>query len=188
MVTVLAGGWSARDHLDNLEGYVIGVNDAALLAPCHAAVSMDRLWTEHRWTQLSVRMGVEAWIRKAALKNVGRRPAWLTPFDCDHASTEFAEQAGVLNGTHSGFCALNLAYQLRPARVILVGFDMGKGPQGQAHWYPDYPWAKPGGGTGAGRFAEWAGQFEGAAARFKAAGIAVEVRGATAIPAFRELA
>lgn len=185
-VTVLAGGWSARAYLDRLPGTIIGVNDAAVFSPCDIAVSMDRLWTEHRFPHLA-EIARPAWLRRSALQNIPRPlPDWVRPFACDNESTTFAEdpQHEELNGTHSGFCALNLAYQMRPQRLVLVGFDMGKGPDGEAHWWPDYPWAKPGGATTAGKFAQWAGQFAGAAAQFKAVGVGVEVWGATAIPCF----
>jgi hypothetical protein len=186
-ITVLAGGWSARAYLDRLEGVVIGVNDAALCYPADIAVSMDRLWTEHRWDQLK-RRAKPAWIRRSALKNIPERdpavrPAWLKPFVCDHTSTVFSEDDEELHGTHSGFCALNLAYVMRPQRLVLVGFDMSKGPKGEAHWFPPYEWA-PQGATTSGKFKAWAAQFDDAAKKFKAAGVAVEVWGQTAIPAF----
>ena len=177
-ITCLAGGWSAEPYLDRLAGYVIGVNDAGLLAPCDAIVSMDRVWAEHRWGQLVERAG-PTWLRKAPPD----RPPWLTVFACDHESTIFSDQPGRLNGTHSGFCALNLAYQMRPRRLALVGFDMGKGPNGEAHWFEDYPWA-PAGATSGGKFKAWAGQFHTAARMFRSIGCEVRVLGKTAIPAF----
>jgi hypothetical protein len=186
-VTIVGGGWSAKGYLDRLEGFVIGVNDAALLAPCDAALSMDRLWAENRWDALKARAGT-TWLRLAAVKNIPEHPDWLRLFGCDHTSTVMTDAHHWLNGTHSGFCAMNLAYQMRPKRLVLVGFDMGRGPQGQAHWWPDYPWAKPGGATSGGKFRAWAAQFEGAARQFAEADISVEVWGATAIPSFRKAA
>lgn len=186
MVTVLAGGWSAKPYLDRLPGLVIGVNDAALRVRCDMAVSMDRLWTEHRWEEI-VATAKPAHIRRAALQNISARPDWLSVFECDHTSTKLSDTPGRLNGTHSGLCALNLAYQLRPERVVLAGFDMGKGPTGEAHWYPPYPWA-PQGATSTGKFKAWASQFETAARQCSAAGVAVEIWGASAIPAFQRVA
>jgi hypothetical protein len=122
---------------------------------------MDRLWTEHRWDQLKSRSAKPAFVRISALKNIEwPRPAGCRPFECDHTSTTVTDEPGVLHGTHSGFCALNLAYQMRPERLILVGLDMSQGPNGEAHWWPDYPWAKPGGATTSGKFKAWAAQFD----------------------------
>lgn len=182
-VTVLAGGWSARRYLDRLPGFVIGVNDAALKAPTHAALSMDRLWAENRWAEIQ-RRAIPTWLRRAPAR-AGEDPDWLRIFDCDHTSTTLSDEPGTLNGTHSGFCALNLAYQMRPRRIVLVGLDMSKGPRGEAHWFPDYPWAKPGGATTSGKFAEWARQFDTAARQCRDADIAVELWGDSAVPAFR---
>jgi hypothetical protein len=172
-ISILGGGHSAR-HYDRarLPGLVIGVNDAAILAPCAIAVSMDRLWTEARWTQLES-LAVPTFIRRSAIKNVGSRPPWLTIFENDHASVDMTDAAGALNGTNSGVCAINLAYQRRPERVILWAFDMNRDERGRAYWFDDYPWAKPGGATGNARYAAWAAEFAIIARQFDAEGIEV---------------
>ena len=180
-ITVVAGGWSASQfNLARLPGTVIAVNDAGLLLPhVDIIVSMDRLWAEYRFERLrGIRK--QTWLRRKTLINVDIRGCpWVTPYDCDHTSTTLSEEPGRLNGTHSGFCALNLAYQLKPAQLFLVGFDMRRGPKGEAHWFPQYPWVDKH-ATGAGRFAEWAKQFEGAAEQLKRAGIATFL--ATTLP------
>lgn len=176
-ITVLAGGWSAsKVDLRKLPGTVIAVNDAAYYAPrWDICVSMDRIWAENRIEVLSRQMK-PIWLRRSTIRNFpDARP--IVPFDCDHTSTTLAEAPAAgepqrLNGTHSGFCALNLAYQMRPRQLFLVGFDMALGPKGERHWYPDYAW-KNGGGSGAGKLAEWASQFAIAAQQFLEAQIAV---------------
>jgi hypothetical protein len=157
-VTVLGGGWSVKDvDLDRLPGTVIGINDSAVLARCDIALSMDRLWAEHRWQQVKS-LGRKLHLRRAAAKNV---PAWdgLEIFDCDHTRSEFSAEAGTLHGTNSGACGFNLAYQMRPEAIYLVGFDMGRSPTGETYWFPPYYWAAPQGGTGNARYAEWSKQF-----------------------------
>jgi hypothetical protein len=133
---------------------------------------MDRLWTEHRWPRLAA-LAPMAYIRRSALKNIAARPPWLLAFENDHTATEMSEAPGVLNGTNSGLCALNLAYQLRPSRIWLFGFDMSHGPAGEPYWYPPYPWTGPRGGTTSGKYAVWARQFDPAAKACLAAGIEV---------------
>jgi hypothetical protein len=170
-VTVVAGGWSAsRFDLSKLPGTVIGVNDAGLLVPhVDIIVSMDRLWAEHRFDRLRG-LRKPTWLRRRTLMNIDLEGCtFVTPFENDHTSTVLSEVPGTLNGTHSGFCALNLAYQLKPCELYLVGFDMQRGPKGEAHWFPPYPWSAT--STGAARLAVWAGQFEGAALQLHAAGI-----------------
>lgn len=170
-ITIVAGGWSAsRFDLAKLPGTIIGVNDAALLIPhVDIIVSMDRLWAENRVDKLRA-LRKPTWLRRKALTNIDLTACpWVTPFENDHESTELSDVPGTLNGTHSGFCALNLAYQLRPCDLYLVGFDMARGPKGEAHWFPQYPWSVN--STGAARLAVWANQFEGAALKLHAAGI-----------------
>lgn len=174
-ITVLAGGWSAsRVNLKRLPGTVIAVNDAAYYAPkVDIVVSMDRLWTEHRIGWLR-NVQKETWLRRSTTKNLtsGEADTFIRRYENDHRSTEFSDDAGTLNGTHSGFCALNLAYQMRPERLYLVGFDMARGPHDEAHWFPQYPWVH-GHATGRARLVEWSSQFGQAALQL--AGAAIQV-------------
>jgi hypothetical protein len=179
-VTVLAGGWSASQlDLHKLPGFVIAVNDAAIYAPrVDALVSMDRIWTENRFDKIC-RFARPVWLRRSTLKNIhsdGLDDIHL--FECDHTSTTLSDEPNTLNGTHSGFCALNLAYQMRPAELYLVGFDMKRGPNNEAHWFPQYPWVE-GHATGEKRLAEWGAQFDTAAHQLRAAGIATFLCGTT---------
>lgn len=43
-----------------------------------------------------------------------------------------------LNG-NSAFQAINLAYLFGSRRLLLIGFDMKLGPNGEKHWHPDHP-------------------------------------------------
>lgn len=171
---------------DNLPGHVIGVNDSAILAKCHTAVSMDRLWTEYRWPDLGG-IARRAFIRDAALKGIQDRPDWLRVFECDYKSTIFSDEPKRLNGTNSGGCALNLAWRLRPRRVFLFGFDMNRSPNGAAYWYKPYPWA-PQGATKSGKYDEWMRQMASIAEQFKAANIeVVNVSATSSIEVFRKI-
>src|SRR4029077_3462946 len=177
IVTLLAGGWSASQvDLAKLPGTVIAVNDAAYYAPrWDLCVSMDRLWTENRWHLIEHSTSKRFWLRRCTMKNVSAENlAHVTLFDNDHKASVLSDRSGTLNGTNSGLCALNLAFQMRPQRLILVGFDMALGPRGERHWFPDYPW-KSGGGSKAGKLAEWAQQMHTAAAQLDQAGIEVRV-------------
>lgn len=179
VISVLGGGWSAATYdKSKLPGLIIGVNDSAVRAPCEIAVSMDRLWTEHRWRWLQERLTQvrplrDAHIRRSALSNIADRPPWLHVFENDHMSVDLTDEPGRLNGTNSGVCAINLAFQMRPRRVILFGFDMTRSPKGQAYWFPPYEWARPEGATSAGKYRAWASEFATIARQFEAEGIEV---------------
>lgn len=188
VISILGGGWSAMFvDRDQLPGFVIGINDSAVLAKCDVAVSMDRLWTEYRWPKL-VELRNRAYIRDSALKNIPQpRPEWLRSFACDYKITTFSDYQNVLNGTNSGGCALNLAWQKRPRRAYLFGFDMNRSPNGSPYWYAPYPWALQG-ATKAGKYDEWMRQMDDIARQFKDIGTEVlNVSATSSIAAFRKL-
>lgn len=192
-ISIVGGGWSVRHvSLQHLSGQIIAVNDSALHLPAvDIVVSMDRLWTEHRWNWIC-RRATETWLRRSAVQrlDVSREIAagWLHVFECDHESTRFSESPDTLNGTNSGMCALNLAWQMRPSCVYLLGFDMCRDERGRASWYPPYPWAQPSGATSNGKYATWAKEFAEAARRFEGIGCDVwNVSPASAITAFPKM-
>lgn len=183
VVSVLGGGWTAGGYdRARLPGTVVAVNDAVFHAPCNMAVTMDRLWAEHRVPDLLGHRNLQrgpglVYVRAAAAKNLdaGQFP-FLRRFDNDHTSADMCEADPVgsrLNGTNSGLCALNLAFQMRPRRVILFGFDMNRSPEGRPYFYKPYPWAKPSGATSPGKYRAWAAEFTLAAVQFERAGIEV---------------
>lgn len=167
-ITIVGGGWSVRNIvLDEIHGLVIAVNEAAILLPrVDIVISMDRLWTEHRWQQL-VKRGGPTWLRRSAVQNVAERWESLVIFDCDHLTNTFTNEYQRLNGTNSGACAMNLAFRFRPRRLFLLGFDMNRDSKRRAYWHKPYSWSKPNGGTGDKRYREWSTQFEEAATSFK---------------------
>ncbi|WP_409188440.1 hypothetical protein [Bradyrhizobium sp. RDM4] len=187
IISIVGGGASVR-AIDpaRIPGTIIAINDAAIHLPrFDFVVSMDRLWTEYRYERLRL-LARPAHIRRAALKNLPDRWPWLTSFECDYTTAVFSEQRGVLNGMNSGQCGFNLAWQLRPAQILLFGFDMQRAADGAAYWYPPYPWSEKG-ATKNGKYADWARQFERSAKQCAAAGIDVAVVGDSAIKVFRKI-
>lgn len=177
VISIIGGGPSAKTvDLTALPGTIIAVNDAALHAPrFDIAISMDRLWLENRWGDMA-RIGKPLFVRLSAMHNfIDRvRLSWVTPFECRHETADFGNHLCTLNGPNSGHCALNLAYVLKPKRVNLVGFDMGRGPKGECYWWPEpYPWAKDSGATSDKRYMEWRAAFNRGVDQCKVAGIDV---------------
>lgn len=156
---------------------VVGVNDAAVHAKVDVALSMDRLWTEARWRNVTDR-DVHLVARMAALKNVPLHYR-ITPFACDHKSTTMSTEqiktGFVLNGTNSGMCAMNYAFHVKPRNVWLLGFDMQRVEGEPAHWYPDYEWNA--GGTKPGNLRDWSKDFDHVGEQFAKADIRVHVVG-----------
>jgi len=197
-MTIIGGGWSVLNvALDVLCGTVIAVNDAAILAPrWDHALSMDRKWAEGRIDQVVLRSSEtdpprKVWIRRSALQNLTgyvKDWPWVQSFECDHETSIFSTKHGHLNGTNSGACALNLAWQLRPNRLFLLGFDMNRDDHGRAYWYPSYPWTNGAGSTSDGKYAGWAKQFKTASSAFARIGCQVfNVSPGSAIDAFPKI-
>lgn len=176
-ISVIGGGWSLRELRPEgrarIPGFKIGVNDACTRMVVDVGLSMDRLWIEGRWSQLrNIRLPV--YVRDSALRNITKRPVWLTPFACDHETFQLSGDTGQLNGPNSGHCAINLAFQKRPTKIILWGFDMNRAPDGAPYWYPVYPWSKSSTGNTSNRsYGEWAHGFEIVADQCAAAGIEI---------------
>ena len=56
-----------------------------------------------------------------------------------HESRDGLGKAGVRTGGNSGYGAINLAYLFGCRRILLIGFDMSLGPNGERHHHPDHP-------------------------------------------------
>ena len=187
VVSIVAGGWSFYevDHR-KVPGYVVAVNGAAQHLRCrvHAVVTMDRLWAQDAWpwaVEQHRDKGGPLWslhARDAAIKNISPKERedapWLRPFRCRNTGlVPMSDDVAWLNGSNSGACALNLAYQARPRQLYLFGFDMCVSKKGLAYWYPHYAWTKKSGGTGKPKMMKWAREFDAMARQFADAGIKV---------------
>lgn len=178
-IIVLAGGSSVSEYrLRCIEdrGFLIAVNDAALYTKCDVAFTMDRLWLEGRQLLLKVLNPPSIWFRKGTPKNFLPPLDWKAFVHDAGYPTLMTKQEGKLNGSNSGTCAVNLAFQRAincrnqqiGSRVFLFGFDMQRGPRGEKHWYPDYPWADAEhSGTKVGTYIDWANEFEDIYRQFK---------------------
>lgn len=161
-VIVIGGGWSISQlplqETDLKEyGLVIGVNDAAIHARVHVAVTMDRLWLENRAETLEF-MNMPVHFRAGICKNV-KEPRLGIPFKNNNIMRAGMSAApGELFGDNSGACAVNLAFKQGTKRIYLLGFDMQNGPNGERHWYPPYPWSE-GGGSSDGKLKQWSEEW-----------------------------
>ena len=49
------------------------------------------------------------------------------------------DPSGLRTGRNSGYQAMNLAVHLGASRIVLLGYDMQRGPKGESHWHGDHP-------------------------------------------------
>jgi hypothetical protein len=72
-------------------------------------------------------------------------------------------------GGNSGYQAINLAFLWGCKRILLLGFDMKEGPNGEKHWHGDHPEPLVQRQT----FDQWLLRFEKMALDLKAVGVSV---------------
>ena len=70
-------------------------------------------------------------------------------------------------GKDSGYQAINLAVLFGATRILLLGYDMSRAPDGRRHWHPDHPTPTPN------LYREFMVFYPGLAARLEEAGIEV---------------
>lgn len=175
-VIILAGGPSVREYnLRDLEqrGILIAVNGGAMYCKPHIALTMDRLVGELCVPMWRMQGVPEIWIRDGTAKNFS--PDGLRVFRHDGDDpTHMTPVSGRLNGSNSGTCALNLAYQMKPKRIFMLGFDMARGaaPLNLPYWFLPYAWNTVGAAKD-GKLREWAEEFVLIEEQFKRAGIEV---------------
>ncbi len=139
---ILGGGPSLALEDVNLcrgKGRVLAVKEAHLLAPwADALYAGDAKWwrgyrgaPEFAGLKYTIeqdpneeRMG--DWPGLQVLKNTGAEGLELEP-------------TGLRTGYNSGYQAIGLAVHLGATRIILLGFDMWRAPDGSQNWFEQYP-------------------------------------------------
>lgn len=173
VVSVIACGPSAPQcGADKAPGYRIAVNDAFLHFDHDCVLSMDGIWARERVPVYWAAAGTPLHLRRSAFKYFpnGRQDyPHINCFDCDNHSDEMSPDRHTLNGRHSGQCALNLAFTMRPRCVFLYGFDLGE----PTHFFGPYAWHGEGNTNNETKFREWRRGFENSAQYFNMAGIQV---------------
>lgn len=183
-VILLAGGRSVSEYdLTELDkkGYVIGVNDAFLkYEGCSAGLTMDRAWMEARADQV-IATGKPFFVRHAAVKYIVDKISDIDSirlYDCLETH-EMSQDPHFLNGTSSGMCALNLALQLNPEVIYLLGYDMQGG-----RWYEyDFKNWEPLGN----KFNKWVRQFHAISKTLKKSPKIINVNHMSALECFPKI-
>jgi hypothetical protein len=79
------------------------------------------------------------------------------------------EYPKIRTGQNGGYQALNLAYLLGYKKIILLGYDMQPGPNGELHWHEDHDTKNP----PPSMLEKWVKNFEQLAPLLKYAGVEV---------------
>lgn len=137
-VAVIGGGPSLTEtDVKKLNGKckVIAVNDAYKLASwANVLYSCDLKWWDWHIDALSGFYGMRYTqsldaAQKYGIKYIEGRPGSGLSTDAHYIHTN----------KNSGAQAINLAYLFGASEIILLGFDMQLGNDGQSHWFGDHP-------------------------------------------------
>lgn len=136
-IVCLGGGPSlTRADVDACRGraHVIAINDAYHLAPwADVLYACDRAWWHahpdaYRFTGLQYSLTA----RPSESPSVGiLKKTGMLGLDLD--------PCGLRTGHNGGYQAINLAVHLGASRIVLLGYDMQRGPNREAHWHPPRP-------------------------------------------------
>jgi hypothetical protein len=171
-IVIVASGPSASEvPLSRVEGRarVIAVNTSVKLVPfADMLYACDFSWWFHHEEMWREFQGLRVTIDRRAPK---QWPGWIESLECRRPDCRMLlDTPGVIGwGGNSGFGALNLAVQLKPSRVLLVGYDLNidRG----THWHGDHPGAMT--NPRAKNIAAWRHHLDGAARVASAAGVQV---------------
>lgn len=114
---------------------VVAINDAYRLAPWADVLYAGdkKWWTWHKGApgfsglKYTLRREVSkafpdvVCLKVGGMKGIDDRPEYLR------------------TGANSGFVALNLAVHLGASRIVLLGYDMQRGPNDEGHWFGEHP-------------------------------------------------
>lgn len=175
VVSIVACGPSALQcGAAKAPGIVIAVNGASEHVRYDVGLTMDGRYARNKWRTMQ---GRQWFVRQSAYRHMldaGALP-WhgLQVFSCDRMSTQFAANGPglkpMLNGSNSGYCALSLAFALKPRKVYLFGYDMDE----PTHFFGNYEWHGQGDTLNVAKLQVWSREMSSAAKQFHAAGITV---------------
>lgn len=128
--------------------HVIAVNDAIALAPwADVLYSGDREWWGHRRDEVRAFAGLKYRVRPSLKEDLTEFSEQfhdvhlLAPTGHEGVERDPAGlRIGLRGGQNSGYQAMNLAVHLGASRILLLGYDMQEGPNGETHWFGDQAW------------------------------------------------
>ena len=178
---ILASGPSLREFIDGgsvLRGPVrtIAVNSTVFAAPAaDVAFGVDFMWWKVHHQAVRKTSPAQCWtVDKSAAERFGLH--FVRP-----ANTGGLHETRVNTNGNSGAAAINLAVLFGARRILLLGFDMKQGPNGEKHHHPDHPKPCAQGAV----FSDWLYRFDALARGCESKGVEViNCSAATALTCF----
>lgn len=138
VVCFASGPSLTREDVEYCRGKArtIAVNDTFKFAPwADVLYACDERWWRWNWKKGAETFpGLKFAITHGSRRYPGVKVLRNTGIDgLEHRPT------GLRNGRNSGYQAINLAVHLGVSKVILLGYDMQRGPKGEEHFFGDHP-------------------------------------------------
>jgi hypothetical protein len=166
----IIGGGPSLAHFDFgvLNGYKLGINDSAFYAKADALFSLDPAWITRRRPEIMAFKGPKFF---AVPPNYSFDREWLpnVTYLLHSNGAALTTEPTEINGSNSGYGALNFAFLKKAKSMTLLGFDMGG--SGAMHWHPEYDWYDK--GVQYSNYTVWAKEFEAAQKQLVKAGVTV---------------
>jgi hypothetical protein len=114
---------------------VIAVNNSWELAPwADVLYACDYLWFRENIDRAAKGFMGDIWTQdRAAAERWPYQLHWLR-----HSAQDGLGLRALNTNGNSGFGAINLGYLFGSRRLLLLGFDMKLGPNGEKHWHADH--------------------------------------------------
>ncbi len=139
---ILAGGPSlTQEMVDMVRAHavpVIAINNAYLLAPwAEVHYFCDQRW--HSWhcdkPEFKTFGGIKVTLCEQTAKKYPHLK-WQRNMTAEgDGSGIWPEPDGLATGRNAGYQAINLAIHFAAARIVLLGYDMKRGPDGEFQWH-----------------------------------------------------
>ena len=114
---------------------VLTINDGVMAAPwAEAMYAAEHKWWDWKQNLLQYFPRLKVTCSKTAAK--AHQLLYVEP------TIEFGlslDPSKIAHGGHSGYGGVNVAYHLGGKRIVLLGYDMQPGPQGEHHFFGAHP-------------------------------------------------
>lgn len=144
---ILAGGWSlSDDQIDLVRDCglrTIVVNNSFLRAPwADVLYFCDSRWfgLHGKTPEFRAFKGLKTTLCKKSA-GIDFELKWLENKTAEgDGSGIWPHPDGLATGRNGGYQAINLAFHFAVKRIILLGYDQRRGPDGEYQWHNDHPW------------------------------------------------
>lgn len=143
VVYCIGGGTSIEgfDFSRLNDGFKLGANKAGWLAKCDAITSLDQNFVRHHQRDIEAMIadGKKAYL-VMPIQEDGHTPIKGATYCWRYRDPGLSMDRRWVNGVHSGYSSIGVAYHLGAKEIRLLGFDMQYGKDNKTHFHDGYAW------------------------------------------------